>query len=148
MEKPADGEEIAVLTTSMGVIKLRLFADAAPKTVENFKGLINKGYYNGLTFHRIVNDFMLQTGDPKGDGTGGESLWGKAFNDEFNANLVNIRGSVSMANAGKIPMEANSLLINAEIPKRLTGQLSSRLMMFISSRLMHLFNNMAVGGQI
>lgn len=101
LEKPADGEEIAVLTTSMGVIKLRLFSEAAPKTVENFKGLINKGYYNGLTFHRIVNDFMLQTGDPKGDGTGGESIWGKAFNDEYNANLVNIRGSVSMANSGK-----------------------------------------------
>ncbi len=101
LEKPANGEEIAVLTTSMGVIKLRLFPKAAPKTVENFKGLIKKGYYNGLTFHRIVNDFMLQTGDPKGDGTGGESIWGKAFNDEYNANLVNIRGSVSMANSGK-----------------------------------------------
>lgn len=101
LDKPADGEEIAVLTTSMGVVKLRLFAEAAPKTVENFKGLINKGYYNGLTFHRIVSDFMIQGGDPKGDGTGGESVWGKEFNDEYNANLVNIRGSVSMANAGK-----------------------------------------------
>ncbi len=101
LDKPADGEEIAVLTTSMGVVKLRLFADAAPKTVENFKGLINKGYYNGLTFHRVVSDFMIQGGDPKGDGTGGERIWGKAFNDEYNANLVNVRGSVSMANAGK-----------------------------------------------
>lgn len=101
LEKPAKGEEIAVLTTSMGVIKLRLFAQAAPKTVENFIGLIKKGYYNGLTFHRVISDFMIQTGDPKGDGTGGESFWGKEFNDEFNANLVNIRGSVSMANAGK-----------------------------------------------
>lgn len=101
LEKPANGEEIAVLTTSMGVVKLRLFPEAAPKTVENFKGLINKGYYNGLTFHRVIKDFMIQGGDPKGDGTGGESIWGKEFNDEYNANLVNIRGSVSMANAGK-----------------------------------------------
>jgi Peptidyl-prolyl cis-trans isomerase (rotamase) - cyclophilin family len=101
LDKPQSGEEIAVLTTSMGVIKLRLFADAAPKTVENFKGLIQKGYYNGLTFHRVIKDFMIQGGDPKGDGTGGESLWGKEFADEFNLNLVNIRGSVSMANAGK-----------------------------------------------
>ena len=100
LEKPASGEEIAVLTTSMGVIKLRLFPEAAPKTVENFKGLIKKGYYNGLTFHRVINDFMIQSGDPKGDGTGGESIWGKDFEDEFNANLVNIRGAVSMANDG------------------------------------------------
>ncbi|TQI65982.1 peptidylprolyl isomerase [Clostridium sp. KNHs216] len=101
LEKPAAGEDIAVLTTSMGVIKLRLFAQAAPKAVENFKGLIQKGYYNGLTFHRVINDFMIQSGDPKGDGTGGESIWDKDFEDEFNANLVNVRGSVSMANAGE-----------------------------------------------
>jgi cyclophilin family peptidyl-prolyl cis-trans isomerase len=101
LEKPENGEEIAVLTTSMGVIKMRLFPEAAPKTVENFKGLIQKGYYNGLTFHRVINDFMIQGGDPKGDGTGGESLWGKEFADEFNLNLVNIRGAVSMANSGK-----------------------------------------------
>lgn len=100
LDKPKNGEEVAVLTTSMGVIKLRLFADAAPKTVENFKGLIQKGYYNNLTFHRVIKDFMIQGGDPKGDGTGGESLWGKPFNDEFNANLVNVRGAVSMANSG------------------------------------------------
>ncbi|HHV31974.1 peptidylprolyl isomerase [Caproiciproducens sp. LBM24188] len=100
LEKPQKGEDIAVLTTSMGVVKLRLFPDAAPKTVENFKGLIQKGYYNGLTFHRVIKDFMIQGGDPKGDGTGGESIWGKEFADEFNTNLVNIRGSVSMANAG------------------------------------------------
>jgi len=101
LEKPAKGEEIAVLTTSMGVVKLRLFSDAAPKTVENFKGLIKKGYYNNVTFHRVIKDFMIQGGDPKGDGTGGESIWGKPFEDEFNTNLLNIRGSVSMANSGQ-----------------------------------------------
>lgn len=101
LDKPAKGEEIAVLTTTMGVVKLRLFSQAAPKTVENFKGLIQKGYYNGLIFHRVISDFMVQGGDPKGDGTGGESFWGGTFADEFNANLVNIRGSVSMANSGK-----------------------------------------------
>ncbi|XOQ49272.1 MAG: Peptidyl-prolyl cis-trans isomerase [Eubacteriales bacterium] len=101
LEKPANGEEIAVLTTNMGVIKLRLFPQAAPKAVENFKGLVQKGYYNGITFHRVINDFMIQSGDPKGDGTGGESIWNEPFADEFNANLVNIRGSVAMANSGK-----------------------------------------------
>jgi cyclophilin family peptidyl-prolyl cis-trans isomerase len=101
LEKPAKGEEIAVLETSMGTIKLRLFPNAAPKTVENFKGLIQKGYYNNLTFHRVIQDFMIQGGDPKGDGTGGESLWGKPFEDELNANLLNVRGSVAMANSGE-----------------------------------------------
>jgi cyclophilin family peptidyl-prolyl cis-trans isomerase len=101
LEAPAKGEEIAVLTTSMGTIKLRLFPKAAPKAVENFKGLIQKGYYNGLTFHRVINDFMVQTGDPTGTGSGGESIWNKPFEDEFNAGLVNIRGAVAMANSGK-----------------------------------------------
>ncbi|MCH3971602.1 MAG: peptidylprolyl isomerase [Oscillospiraceae bacterium] len=100
LEKPADGEEVAVIQTNMGTIRMRLFAQAAPKTVENFKGLIKKGYYNGLLFHRVIKDFMIQSGDPKGDGTGGESLWGGTFADEFNANLVNLRGAVAMANSG------------------------------------------------
>lgn len=100
LEKPAAGEEVAVLTTSMGTVKMRLFPQAAPKTVENFKGLIQKGYYNGLTFHRIMKDFMIQGGDPNGDGTGGTSVWNKPFADEFNPSLVNIRGAVAMANSG------------------------------------------------
>lgn len=101
MELPQKGEEIAVLTTSMGTIRIRLFPDAAPKAVENFKGLIQKGYYNNLTFHRVLKDFMIQSGDPKGDGTGGESLWGKEFADEFNGNLLNLRGALAMANSGE-----------------------------------------------
>ncbi|ARP51286.1 hypothetical protein B6259_05830 [Ruminococcaceae bacterium CPB6] len=100
LEKPTAGEKVAVLQTSMGTIRLRLFPQAAPKTVQNFEGLIQKGYYNGLTFHRVIKDFMVQTGDPKGDGTGGKSVWGGTFEDEFNANLVNLRGSVAMANGG------------------------------------------------
>lgn len=100
MDKPAAGEEIAVLHTSMGDIKIRLFPDAAPKAVENFKGHIQDGYYNGLKFHRVIEDFMIQGGDPAGDGTGGESIWGTPFEDEFNSNLLNIRGALSMANSG------------------------------------------------
>lgn len=99
--KPAAGEEVAVLTTSMGTIRIRLFADEAPKAVKNFKGLIQKKYYDGLIFHRVIKDFMVQTGDPTGTSTGGESMWGKPFEDEFNPNLVNIRGAVAMANSGK-----------------------------------------------
>lgn len=100
LEKPADGEEIAVLHTSMGDVRIRLFPDAAPKAVENFKGLINKGYYNGIVFHRVIDNFMVQGGDPTATGTGGESIWGKTFEDEFNTNLINVRGALSMANSG------------------------------------------------
>ncbi len=100
LDLPAAGEKIAVLHTSMGDIRIRLFPDAAPKAVENFEGLINEGYYNGITFHRVIDDFMIQGGDPTGTGRGGESIWGESFEDEFNANLLNLRGALSMANAG------------------------------------------------
>ena len=92
LEKPADGEEIAVLHTSMGDIRIRLFPEAAPKAVENFKGLIQDGYYNGIVFHRVIDNFMIQGGDPTATGTGGESIWGEPFEDEFNTNLINLRG--------------------------------------------------------
>jgi cyclophilin family peptidyl-prolyl cis-trans isomerase len=100
LQLPQKGEQIAVLQTNYGTIKIRLFPKEAPKTVENFVGLIQKGYYNGLTFHRVMKNFMIQGGDPKGNGTGGESLWGGTFEDEFSANLVNLRGSLAMANSG------------------------------------------------
>ncbi|MDD2362772.1 MAG: peptidylprolyl isomerase [Oscillospiraceae bacterium] len=101
LEKPIKGEEIAVMHTGMGDIKIRFFPDGAPKAVENFKKHSKNGYYNGLTFHRVKNDFMIQGGDPKGDGTGGKSVWGKPFKDEFDSKLLNIRGSLAMANSGK-----------------------------------------------
>lgn len=100
LELPEVGEKIAVLETSKGDIYIRLFPESAPKTVENFIGLIEKGYYDGLLFHRVINNFMIQGGDPLGNGTGGESMWGGKFEDEFNANLLNIRGSLAMANSG------------------------------------------------
>jgi peptidyl-prolyl cis-trans isomerase B (cyclophilin B) len=97
---PKEGEEIAVIKTNFGDIKCRLFEDIAPKAVENFKGLIKKGYYDGIIFHRVIDDFMIQGGDPRGDGTGGESLWNEPFEDEINLNFRNFRGALSMANAG------------------------------------------------
>lgn len=100
LEKPAAGEEVAVMETSMGTITFRFFPEAAPKAVENFRKLAEKGYYNGVTFHRVIKDFMIQGGDPKGDGTGGESYTGKDFEDEFDKKLLNLRGSLVMANAG------------------------------------------------
>ncbi len=97
---PEKGEEIVVMETTMGTIKIRLFPDFAPKTVENFVGLAKKGYYDGIIFHRVIPNFMIQGGDPTGTGMGGESFWGGKFEDEFKADLKNIPGSLSMANAG------------------------------------------------
>ncbi len=100
LELPEIGEKIAVFETNMGNIYMRLFPNSAPITVTNFVGLVEAGYYDGLIFHRVIEDFMVQGGDPLGNGTGGTSVWGDKFEDEFNANLLNIRGSVAMANSG------------------------------------------------
>ena len=102
LKKPAKGEEVAVLETNMGTIKIRLFPKYAPTAVENFKTLVKEGYYNGIIFHRVMNDFMIQGGDPTGTGTGGKCAFEgyETFGDEFNRNLYNLRGAVSMANTG------------------------------------------------
>ncbi|PWF99620.1 peptidylprolyl isomerase [Levilactobacillus bambusae] len=88
------------LKTTMGDVTIQLFPEQAPKTVENFVGLAKKNYYDGVIFHRIIPDFMIQGGDPTGTGMGGESLWGNTFEDEFSNELFNLRGALSMANAG------------------------------------------------
>ena len=96
----ADNEALVELTTSMGTMQIKLFPEIAPKTVENFLTHAEEGYYDGLTFHRVIQEFMLQTGDPTGTGGGGESIYGAPFEDEFHDHLFNIRGALSMANAG------------------------------------------------
>lgn len=97
---PEKGEQIAIFKTSMGDIKVKLFPEYAPKTVENFVTHAKNGYYDGLIFHRVIKDFMIQGGDPNGKGTGGESIWGGSFKDEFSKDLHNLKGALSMANAG------------------------------------------------
>lgn len=96
----AENEIVVEMTTNKGSIKMKLFPEYAPKAVENFITHSKNGYYNGLIFHRVIRDFMIQGGDPNGNGTGGESIYGKPFEDEFSTNLFNIRGALSMANAG------------------------------------------------
>lgn len=94
-------ETIVVLETNIGVVEVKLFPEIAPKTCENFLGLIQKKYYDGITFHRIIKKFMIQGGDPTGTGAGGESIWGKPFSDECTANLKFDRpGLLAMANRG------------------------------------------------
>ncbi|MBI2416367.1 MAG: peptidylprolyl isomerase [Ignavibacteriales bacterium] len=91
----------AIMETSMGNIEIELFEKDVPKTVQNFVGLSEKGYYNGIIFHRIIDEFMIQGGDPTGTGRGGESIYGKKFDDEFQPHLRhNAAGILSMANAG------------------------------------------------
>jgi len=97
---PVVGDIVAKITTNHGEIWVRLFTDETPKTTENFIGLSERGYYNGLIFHRVIPDFMIQGGDPTGTGMGGESIWGKKFVDELIPSLKNLRGALSMANAG------------------------------------------------
>lgn len=97
---PSANEDIAVISTNKGDIIIRFFPEEAPKAVENFLGLANKKYYNGVIFHRIIKGFMIQGGDPTGTGRGGESLFGKVFENEVSSQVKNLRGSVAMANAG------------------------------------------------
>lgn len=105
----ADNEASVIMHTSKGDITIKLFPEEAPLAVENFLTHAKNGYYNGLTFHRVIDDFMIQGGDPNGDGTGGHSIWyekdtakdnGFGFKNEISDYLYNIRGALSMANAG------------------------------------------------
>lgn len=92
---------IATMTVAgYGDIVFELYPDIAPLTVENFVGLAEEGYYDGITFHRVIEDFMIQGGDPTGTGSGGSSIWNSPFEDEFSDLLYNFNGAVSMANSG------------------------------------------------
>lgn len=108
-DEVAEDEAEVKITTTEGDITLKLFPKYAPLAVENFLTHAKDGYYNGLLFHRVINNFMIQSGDPKGDGTGGESIWkgkdkskdpGTGFENEYSPYLYNIRGSIAMANSG------------------------------------------------
>ncbi|EWG09444.1 peptidylprolyl isomerase [Cytobacillus firmus] len=99
-EEVQGNERLVEMKTSKGNIKIKLFPDQAPKAVENFIKHSEDGYYDGLIFHRVIQDFMIQGGDPEGTGRGGESIYGEAFEDEFSNELYNIRGALSMANSG------------------------------------------------
>lgn len=101
LSQPQKGDTMVKLSTSMGEMTFVMYPQFAPKAVENFTTHIKEGYYDGLTFHRVINDFMIQGGDPKGNGTGGESIWKVPFEDEINAYLRHFRGALAMANSGE-----------------------------------------------
>ena len=124
LKTPKKGDTVAVMHTNMGDIKIKLFPDKTPKTAENFITHAKNGYYDGLKFHRVIKDFMIQGGDPLGTGVGGESIWGGKFEDEFDAELHNLRGALSMANAGPDTNGSQFFIVQAnEAPANMLSQM-------------------------
>ena len=126
LKSPKTDEEVVIISTNHGDIKLRLFPKVAPKAVENFKTHIENNYYDGVTFHRVMNEFMIQGGDPDGTGRGGESIWGKSFKDEFHPEYHNFRGSLSMANSGPNTNGSQFFIVQkTEVERGLIDQMKS-----------------------
>lgn len=114
----------ATIKTNLGTIKVQLFKEQAPKTVDNFIQLAQKGYYDGVIFHRVIPDFMIQGGDPTGTGRGGESIYGKPFVDEFSDELFNFTGALSMANAGPNTNGSQFFIVsNEHVPANMIEQM-------------------------
>jgi peptidyl-prolyl cis-trans isomerase B (cyclophilin B) len=110
--------------TSLGDIKIKLFTNEAPKATENFITHAKNGYYDGLIFHRVIKDFMIQGGDPTGTGMGGESIYGAPFEDEFTPTLHNLRGALSMANSGPCTNGSQFFIVQAsEVPQQMIPQM-------------------------
>lgn len=105
----------------MGQIKIRFFPEIAPKAVENFITHAKEGYYDGTTFHRVCNDFMIQGGDPTGEGNGGESIWGEPFENECSEVLLPIRGALCMANRGADTNGSQFFIVQTKSPNTETA---------------------------
>ncbi len=120
----AENEALVVMHTNKGDIKIKLFKEETPKTVENFITHAENGYYDGVIFHRVIEDFMIQGGDPDGTGMGGESIYGGSFEDEFTMNLFNLRGALSMANAGPNTNGSQFFIVQASKSQGSAAQLT------------------------
>lgn len=121
---PVKNDTVAIMHTNMGDIKIKLFVNEVPRTANNFIELAKKGYYNGIIFHRVIKDFMIQGGDPTGTGMGGESIYGEKFEDEFDLKLHNVRGALSMANAGPNTNGSQFFIVQADsCPDTMLSQL-------------------------
>ena len=124
LTKGTAGDIIATMHTNHGDIKILMLSEYAPKTVENFTTHAKNGYYNGLIFHRVINNFMIQGGDPTGTGCGGESIWGRSFEDEFHPLAHNIRGALCMANSGPNTNGSQFFVVQAkEVPAQMLAQM-------------------------
>ena len=114
----------ATIKTNHGDVTIQLFPDQAPKTVENFITLAKQGYYDGVTFHRVIPEFMIQGGDRTGTGAGGQSSFGAPFEDEFSRELFNFNGALSMANAGPNTNGSQFFIVSAtQVPGNMIGQM-------------------------
>lgn len=115
---------LVTVHTNLGDFTLELFPEVAPKTVENFVTHAKNGYYNGVIFHRVIEDFMIQGGDPTGTGMGGESIYGRTFDDEFSREAFNLYGTLSMANAGPNTNGSQFFIVTAkQVPAQMLKQL-------------------------
>ncbi len=115
---------LVTVHTNLGDFTLELFPKVAPKTVENFVTHAKNGYYNGVIFHRVIEDFMIQGGDPTGTGMGGESIYGRTFEDEFSREAFNLYGTLSMANAGPNTNGSQFFIVTAkQVPAQMLKQL-------------------------
>ncbi len=122
---PESGEEIAIIKTNFGDITVKFFKEEAPKATENFITHAKNGYYNDISFHRVIKDFMIQGGDPEGTGRGGKSIWGDTFEDEFDVKLHNIKGALSMANAGPNTNGSQFFIVQAKtVPDGMIEQMA------------------------
>ena len=115
---------LVTVHTNQGDFTLELFPEVAPKTVENFVTHAKNGYYDGVIFHRVIEDFMIQGGDPTGTGMGGESIYGRTFEDEFSREAFNLYGTLSMANAGPNTNGSQFFIVTAkQVPAQMLKQL-------------------------
>ena len=115
---------LVTVHTNLGDFTLELFPEVAPKTVENFVTHAKNGYYNGVIFHRVIEDFMIQGGDPTGTGMGGESIYGRTFEDEFSREAFNLYGTLTMANAGPNTNGSQFFIVTAkQVPAQMLKQL-------------------------
>lgn len=124
--EPEKGETVAeIVVKDYGSIHVKFFKDAAPKAVENFVTHAKEGYYEGIKFHRIIKDFMIQGGDPTGTGMEGESIWGAPFEDEFSEDLYPYRGALCMANSGPGTNGSQFFIVQAKPITEDVGEFSS-----------------------
>ncbi len=115
LEEVKQGDTLATISTTHGDIKVKLLPEVAPKAVENFVTHANEGYYDNLVFHRVIKDFMIQTGDPTATGMGGESIWGEPFEDEVKKSARHFNGALSMANSGPNTNGSQFFIIGSEL---------------------------------
>ena len=124
LDKVNEQNPLVTVHTNLGDFKLELFPEIAPKTVENFVTHAKNGYYNGVIFHRVIEDFMIQGGDPTGTGMGGDSIYGRTFEDEFSREAFNLYGTLSMANAGPNTNGSQFFIVTAkQVPEQMLKQL-------------------------